>query len=401
MPSDPSPAPAAAATSNGAHHSSTLKDVVAAPTAISTIDGTAGRLIYRGYSIEDLANGASFEETVYLLWEGELPNASQLRAFRERLAAGRALPSVLFEHLRLVPKDAHPLVVLRSGISLLALYDPDAESMEPAKTRAKAERLLGQTATLVASWARLRRDQEPVAPRPDLRTAANLLWMLNGEEADELATHAMDVALTLHAEHEFNASTFAARVAAGTYVDIHSAVVAALATLKGPRHGGANEDVIEMIEEIGDPARAEAWTRERLARYHAASREQRADPHLRFPGMGHAVYKTLDPRAKQLRALAAQVAEARGVKGIAEIQETVRQLVTDDLHINPNVDYYSAGLYHALGIPSDLFTSIFAIARMAGYVAHIEEQLRGGRLIRPRGEYTGPPERPLVPLNER
>jgi citrate synthase len=225
--------------------------------------------------------------------------------------------------------------------------------------------------------------------------------MLFGKEPDELTSHAMDVALTLHAEHEFNASSFAARVAAGTYVDLHSAMVAALAALKGPRHGGANEDVIEMIEEIGSPERAEPWARDRLQRYQSATREERANPSLRFPGFGHAVYKTWDPRARILKKLAAEVAESRGVHGIAEIQESVRQVVTDGLGLNPNVDYYSAGLYHSLGIPSDLFTSIFATARTAGYVAHIEEQLQGGRLIRPRGEYVGPAERKLIPLAER
>jgi len=394
---------AAPATSGsaGAPASGTLKGVVAAPTAISTIDGVAGRLIYRGYAIEELAAGATFEETTYLLWEGELPTAAQLAAFRDRLAAGRALPPVLIEHLRLIPREAHPLAVLRSGVSLLSHYDADAESMAPAATRAKAERLLGQVAALVAAWARLRDAREPVSPRADLNTAANFLWMLTGDEPDDLAAHAMDVAFTLQAEHEFNASSFVARVAAGTYVDLHAAIAAALAALKGPRHGGANQDVIEMVEEIGDAGRAAPWARERLARYSAATRDERADPKLRFPGMGHAVYKTWDPRARQLRSLAAQVAEARGVRDIAEIQETVRAIVTEALGINPNVDYYSAGLYHALGIPSDLFTSIFAIARTAGYVAHIEEQLRDGRLIRPRGEYTGPAERPFVPLEAR
>jgi citrate synthase len=383
------------------HVTGTLKGVIAAPTAICTIDGTAGKLIYRGYSIEDLAAGATFEETVYLLWDGELPNAAQLDAFRARLIAGRALPPQLVDQLRLLPRDAAPLAVLRSGVSLLAHYDPDSESMEPARTRAKAERLLGQVANLVAAWSHIRKGEPPVEPRSDLQSAANFLWMLTGKEPDDLSAHAIDVALTLHAEHEFNASSFTARVVAGTYVDLHSALTAALAALKGPRHGGANEDVIEMVEEIGDPGRAEGWARDRLARYHAASHEERANPSLRFPGMGHAVYRTVDPRARVLRVLAAQVAEAHEVKGIAEIQETVQQTVSKDLGIFVNVDYYSAGLYHALGIPSDLFTSIFGFSRTAGWVAHIEEQLREGRLIRPRGEYTGPMDRTFVPLAER
>ena len=388
-----------AAASSGAAGS--LKGVVAAPTAICTIDGQQGKLIYRGYSIEDLAEHVTFEETTYLLWEGELPTKAQLEAFNARLSKNRELPPVLYQHLRLFPSHAHPLAALRTGVSLLHLYDEHAESMDMANIRRIGEALLSQIPTIVAARARLREGKEPVAPRPDLSTAANFLYMLWDKEPDAQTAHAMDVALTLHAEHEFNASSFTARVAAGTYVDLYSAMVAALASLKGPRHGGANEDVIEMVREIGDPAKADAFARDRLARYKAASREERASPQLRFPGFGHAVYKTLDPRARVLQKLAAEVADAHGVKGIAEIQASVRAVVKEGLGLDPNVDYYSAGLYYSLGIPTDLYTSIFAIARTAGYVAHIEEQLTGGRLIRPLGEYTGPRDRTVVPLEQR
>jgi 2-methylcitrate synthase len=391
-PTQSKPAPGAAGS---------LKDVIAAPTAICTIDGLAGKLIYRGYTIEDLAEHTTFDEVVYLLWEGDLPNRQQLDAFTKRLSASRGVDPVILEHLRMIPKDAHPLAALRSGVSLLAHSDPDGESMDPARTRAKAERLIGQVPTIVTARARMREGKEPIPPRPDLPPAANFLWMLFGTEPDEVTAHAMDVAFILHAEHEFNASSFAARVAAGTYVDIHSCMVAALSALKGPRHGGANEDVIEMIEEVGSPDRAEAWARDRLQRYLSASREERARPELRFPGMGHAVYKTWDPRARILQKLAASVAERVGEGWIAEIQEKVRTVAAEGLGLNPNVDYYSAGLYHALRIPIDLFTSIFATARTAGYVAHIEEQLKGGRLIRPRGEYTGPAERNVKPIDQR
>jgi len=390
----PTPKPAQAAAGS-------LKDVIAAPTAICTIDGIEGKLIYRGYSIEDLAANTTFEEVVYLLWEGDLPNKQQLDAFSARLTEGRALPSVVLDHMRMIPADAHPLAALRSGVSLLAHSDPQSESMDPKATRAKAERLLGQVPTIVCARARLRNGEEPISPRTDLPAASNFLWMLFGKEPDEVTAHAMDVAFILHAEHEFNASSFAARVAAGTYVDLHSSMVAAIATLKGPRHGGANEDVIEMIEEVGSAAKAEAWARDRLQRYLSASREERAKPELRFPGMGHAVYKTWDPRARILQKLAGEVANLHGEGWIAEIQETVRTVAAEGLGLNPNVDYYSAGLYHALGIPSDIFTSIFATARTAGYVAHIEEQLGGGRLIRPRGEYTGPRDRKSVPIADR
>jgi citrate synthase len=378
-----------------------LKDVVAAPTAICTIDGIEGKLIYRGYQIEDLAAHTTYEEVVYLLWEGDLPNQKQLDEFKDVLAKGRGLPPVVVEHLRMLPADAHPLAALRTGVSLLAHYDPQSESMDPKATRAKAERLLGQVPNIVAARARLREGNEPIEPRADLPAASNFLWMLFGKEPDELTAHAMDVAFLLHAEHEFNASSFVARVAAGTYVDLHSSMVAALAALKGPRHGGANEDVIEMIEEVGSPDKAEAWARDRLKRYQSASRDERAKPELRFPGMGHAVYKTWDPRARILKTLAGEVANLHGEGWIAEIQETVRQVAAEGLGLNPNVDYYSAGLYHALGIPSDIFTSIFGTARTAGYVAHIEEQLKGGRLIRPRAEYTGPLDRTVVPIAQR
>jgi citrate synthase len=378
-----------------------LKGVVAAPTSVCTIDGTAGKLIYRGYLIEDLAAHTTFEEVVYLLWESELPTSAQLEQFTKRLATGRSLPDALYEHLRLIPNDAAPLAVLRSCVSLLAHYDPEGESMAPKDTRAKAERLLGQVPTIVTARARMREGKEPVPPRPDLPAASNFLWMLFGEEPDALAAHAMDVALTLHAEHEFNASSFAARVTAGTYVDLHSCLTAALAALKGPRHGGANEDVIEMIQVIGSPERAEPWARDRLQRYQSASKEERANPELRFPGFGHAVYRVWDPRARILQKLATEVADSRGVKGIAEIQESVVKVVTEGLGLNPNVDYFSAGLYYSLGIPSELYTSIFATSRVAGWVAHIEEQLNGGRLIRPRGEYTGPAEREVVPISKR
>jgi citrate synthase len=378
-----------------------LKDVIAAPTSICTIDGIEGKLIYRGYSIEDLAANTTFEEVVYLLWEGDLPNKQQLDAFSARLTQGRALPAVVLDQLRMIPADAHPLAALRSGVSLLAHNDPQSESMDPTATRAKAERLQGQVPTIVCARARLRNSEEPIPPRADLPAAANFLWMLFGKEPDEITAHAMDVAFILHAEHEFNASSFAARVAAGTYVDLHSSMVAAIATLKGPRHGGANQDVIDMIEEVGSAAKAEEWARDRLQRYLSASREERAKPELRFPGMGHAVYKTWDPRARILQKLAGEVANLHGEGWIAEIQETVRMVAAEGLGLNPNVDYYSAGLYHSLGIPSDIFTSIFATARTAGYVAHIEEQLSGGRLTRPRGEYTGPRDRKVVPIAER
>lgn len=378
-----------------------LKDVVAAPTAICTIDGTEGRLVYRGYQIEDLAEHTTFEEVVYLLWEGDLPNRQQLDSFTRRLASGRTVPDAVLDGLRLIPPTAHPLAVLRTGVSLLSHSDPDAESMEHSATRAKAERLLGQVPTIVTAAARMRAGQEPIAPRDDLGAAANFLWMLFGKEPDPTTAHAMDVAFTLHAEHEFNASSFAARVAAGTYVDIHSSMVAALAALKGPRHGGANEDVIEMVQEVGTADNAEPWAKARLQRYLSASREERARPELRFPGMGHAVYKTWDPRARILKELASDVAAQHGQEWIAQIQETVRGVAADGLGLNPNVDYYSAGLYFALGIPIELFTSIFATSRTAGWVAHIEEQLKGGRLIRPRGEYTGPRDRTVVPLAQR
>jgi citrate synthase len=378
-----------------------LRDVPAAPTKVSAINGALGQLSFRGYSIDDLATRASYEETAYLLWEGELPTVAQLQSFRQRLAGYRALPPVLIEQLSLIPPTAHPLAVVRSAVSLLGHLDPESESMDPAATRRKAERLLAQVPTIVAAWSRLREDKHPIHPRPELNTAANFLWMLWGKEPDPLAVETMDVALTLHAEHDFAASTFVALVAAGTYTDLHSIIAGAFAALKGPRHGGANQDVIEMVEEIGSADRAEEWTRARLAKRAAVSSNERLDPKLRFPGFGHAVYKTLDPRAVHLRRLSQRLSADRG-KDIGAIQETVRQLVESELHFYPNVDYYSAAAYYALGIPSDLYTSIFAMSRVAGLVAHTEEQLYGGgRLIRPTSEYVGPAAREWVPLSNR
>ena len=292
----------------------------------------------------------------------------------------------------MLPDNSHPLAALRSGVSLLAHSDPDSESMDPqgdARQGGAAARPGADDRHRAGAPARGRGAGR--AARPELPPATNFLWMLFGKEPDELTAHAMDVAFILHAEHEFNASSFAARVAAGTYVDLHSSMTAAIATLKGPRHGGANEDVIEMIEEIGSPDKAEAWARDRLQRYLSASREERARPELRFPGMGHAVYKTWDPRARILQKLAGEVAERVGEGWIAEIQEKVRDVAAEGLGLNPNVDYYSAGLYHSLGIPPGPVHQHLRHARARpGTWRTSKSSSRVADLIRPRGEYTGP-----------
>jgi 2-methylcitrate synthase len=376
-----------------------LAGVIAGHTAIATVGKEGKGLTYRGYSIHDLAEHSTFEEVAYLLIYGRLPKQPELDEYKLKLRGMRGLPAPLKTVLELIPRSTHPMDVMRTGCSMLGTLEPEGPGHDQV---AVANRLTACFSAMLLYWHHFHTDGHRIdTETDDDSTAGHFLHLLHGKKPDELHRRAIDVSLILYAEHEFNASSFAARVTAGTYVDVHSCLTAALAALKGPRHGGANEDVIQMIQEIGSPERAESWARDRLQRYQSASKEERANPDLRFPGFGHAVYRVWDPRARILQKLAAEVANSRGVHGIAEIQDSVVKVVSEGLGLNPNVDYFSAGLYYSLGIPSELYTSIFATARVAGWVAHIEEQLTGGRLIRPRGEYTGPPERKLVPLAQR
>jgi len=368
-----------------------LEDVVVSTSEICFIDGHEGRLVYRGYDIDDLVEHSSFEEVVYLLWHGALPTRKELAGHVKALAgtANRRLPPKLVAMLRTLPRKTTPMEVLRTGVSALSAFDPDAGDNSREATVRKAIRLTAQMPTLVAAWERIRGGKPPVGPNPRLSLAANFLSMMTGKKPTDLATKTFDVALILHADHEFNASTFAARVTAATLSDLHSAVVAAIGALKGPLHGGANEQVMRMAEKIQTPARADGWIRKALA------------DKARVMGFGHRVYRVEDPRAKHLRRLAAELGRQTGNTSYVEILDTVGRIVTEEKKIYPNVDLYSGAAYTSMGIPTDQFTPIFAISRVAGWAAHVLEQHAHNRLIRPRSEYTGPTRASYVPVDRR
>jgi 2-methylcitrate synthase len=372
-----------------------LRNVVAGQSAISTIDGQRGILSYRGIDIHELAEHASFEETVFLLHEDRLPTAAELAQLSEAMAGERGVPEPVLALLRSLPPGTHPMAALRTAVSALGAYDPDAGSEDAAARRRLALRLVAQTATLVAAIERARHRLPLPEPDRALGHAGNFLYMLTGQRPQPEAEKALDVALVLHADHEFNASTFAARVAVATRADLHSAIVAAIATLKGPSHGGANEDVLLMLREIGDPAKAEAFVESRLGRRDTLSRQQRTDPKSRVPGFGHRVYRVDDARARVLRGMARGMAEATGRTQLFEVAEAVYAAVTTRTGLPVNVDFFSAVVYDALGIPPDFCTSIFAVGRVAGWCAHIMEQYADNRLIRPRADYIGLPARAL------
>jgi len=368
-----------------------LEDVVVSTTEICFIDGHKGRLVYRGYDVDDLVAHASFEEVVFLLFHGRLPNRKEAEANQKALssAANRKLPPKLIAMLRQLPKKTTPMEALRTGVSALSAFDPDAADNSHEATLRKSIRLTAQLPTLVAAWERIRRGKAPVAPNPKLSLAANFLYMINGKKPTELAAKTFDVALILHADHEFNASTFAARVTAATLSDVHSAVVSGIGALKGPLHGGANEQVMLMVQKIKDPAKAEAWIRRAIA------------DKMRIMGFGHRVYRVEDPRAKHLRRLALELGKQAGSTANVEILGTVARVVSSEKHIFPNVDLFSGAAYASMGIPTDQFTPIFAMSRVAGWAAHVLEQHGNNRLIRPRGEYTGAIDLKYVPLANR
>ena len=366
-----------------------LEDAVVATSEICFIDGKEGRLLYRGYDIDDLAAHSSFEEVVYLLWNGALPTKKELDRHVQALAAARRLPPKLHAILKSLPRKTTPMEVLRTGVSALSAFDPDAADNSREATLRKAIRLTAQMPTLVAAWERIRRGKDPVSPTPRLSLAANFLYMLSGKKPDDLAVKTFDVALILHADHEFNASTFAARVTAATLSDLHSAVTSAIGALKGPLHGGANEQVMLMVEKIKDPAKAEAWIRKALA------------DKARIMGFGHRVYRVEDPRAKHLQRLATELGRRAGSTANVEILNTVARVIVEEKHLYPNVDLFSGAAYAAMGIPTDQFTPIFAMSRVAGWSAHVLEQHANNRLIRPRAEYTGLTRATYVPIQQR
>jgi citrate synthase len=367
-----------------------LEGVVVARTRLGRIDGEAGTLQYTGYPIEELAEKTTFEEVCYLLWHGKLPNESELAAMRQELAASYALPGEVLDIVRAAPPDAHPMAVLRTAVSALGLHDPEADDMSREANLRKALRLTARLPTITAATARLRRHEEPVAPRPDLGIAANLLYMMTGLEPDGREARTMDVALILHAEHGLNASTFSGRVTIATLSDLYSAVTSAVGTLKGPLHGGANERVMAMLRDVGEAENAEGWVHDALGR---------GD---KIMGFGHRVYRALDPRAPILRGLGENLGSSKWFA----VSDAVREAVRADMDargrkIYANVDFYSASVYDKLGIPTRFFTNIFACARIAGWTAHILEQLEDNRLIRPTAEYVGPDLRSVEPMEQR
>ena len=369
-----------------------LEDAVATSSAICFIDGDRGVLAYCGYDIHDLARHATFEEVCYLLWHRRLPTRAELGDLQSELAAARRLPEPVLRLARTLP-PGNMMDVLRTLTSALSHYDPDTLDQSPHANDRKAVRLTAQISSLVAAMGQMQRGGSPIDPDPVLGHAANFLYMLTGERPSGLATRAFDVALVLHADHELNASTFAARVAAATLTDIHSAVVAAIGTLKGPLHGGANADVMRLLLEIGPEGpveKAEAAVRAKLARKD------------KIPGFGHRVYHTEDPRATHLRQMSRDLGKRAGMPIWFDMSERIEALVKSEKKLNPNVDFYSASTYYALGIHLDLFTPIFAVSRISGWTAHILEQYGNNRLIRPRAEYVGPeyPQR-YLPLEQR
>ncbi|HEX6937883.1 MAG TPA: citrate synthase [Longimicrobiales bacterium] len=371
-----------------------LEGVVVAETRLSKIYGEEGRLIYSGYEIEDLAENTTFEEVCHLLWYGALPNRRQLDALRSQLAAERTVHPDLIQLLRMLPADTHPMAALRTAASALASYDPESEDMSREANLRKAIRITAKLPTLTAAFDRLRRGKEPVEPRSDLSHAANFLYMLHGAEPGELEARIIDAALILHAEHGMNASTFSARVTVATLSDMHSGVTSAIGTLKGPLHGGANERVMRMLQEIGEPDNVEGWIRSAL------------DRKERIMGFGHRVYRALDPRAPILKRLAEELSGRGGNTKWLEISERIQSVMAEEMErrgkkVYPNVDFFSASVYYTLGIPTDLFTNVFACARAAGWTAHIIEQYEDNRLIRPKAEYVGPMGLTVRPIDER
>lgn len=365
-----------------------LEGVVATQTSISSI--IDDQLTYVGYRIDDLAENASFEEVIYLLWHLELPTAAELDEFKKDIAQNMNVPDQLIDHLRSYDlSTVHPMAALRSAISILGLFDSEADVIEKEVDMQKAIRLQAKIATTVATFARIRQGKQPVQPKTDLSYAANLLYMLNGEEAEDIEIEAMNKALVLHADHELNASTFTARVCVATLSDMYSGVTAAIGALKGPLHGGANERVMKMLTDIGEEDNAIPYIKKAL------------DNKEKIMGMGHRVYRHGDPRAKHLKEMSRKLTKLTGQEKWYNMSVTIEDYIKEHKGLPANVDFYSASVYHSMGIDHDLFTPIFAVSRLSGWIAHILEQYENNRLIRPRAEYIGPNTQEYIPLNDR
>ena len=356
-----------------------LEGVIAGESEICYIDGYQGILSYRGYNIHTLADQAGFEEVIFLLWNGWLPKQSELDQLRKDLAAARGVPGPVLDFLRGVPK-ANAMDALRTAVSMLSLYDSEAQDMSAEANYRKAVRLMSRTPGIVTAFDRYRRGEELVADDPALGFSANFLYTLTGKRPDDVMEHAFDVAMILHADHELNASTFAGRVIAATLSDIYSSITGAIGALKGPLHGGANQDVIRLLLTLGDEDEAAERVQNTLAKK------------VKIPGFGHRVYRTEDPRATHLRVLSEELGKRTGHEKLYRMSKRMEETVMAEKHLNPNVDFYSASTYYSLGIPDDLFTPVFAMSRMSGWTAHVMEQYRNNRLIRPRAEYKGKPD---------
>ena len=388
-----SPTPTTKSASNGASKPAPkgLADVVALDSGISSIDGQAGTLLYRGYSIEDLAANASFEEVAYLLWNDDLPTQAELDGLKAQLAAERAVSPDVIDHLRHhTPADSNPMAVLRTVVSMLAHHDAEADDHDRDADVRTAIRLTAKMPTVVAAFDRIRKGLDPIAPTGEGSAAAEFLRMLTGEEPGPSAEAIMDAALVLHAEHGLNASTFAARVIGATMSDMYSAVAGAIGALKGPLHGGANIRVMSMLLEIDEGQQS---TEDYVAAKLAAKEK--------IMGIGHRVYRTLDPRATILRDMLEDLSDEKGDRKWLEMSDAIRQTVLDQKGLNANVDFYSASVYYLLGIERDLYTPIFALSRITGWTAHLLEQWADNRLIRPRAGYNGPTGRTVQPIAER
>ena len=367
-----------------------LEGVVALDTDVSFIDGQQGGLIYRGYDIRDLATNATFEEVAYLLWNGELPKQTQLDELNEQLQAERDLPPMIIDLLRQTPEDANPMAALRTAVSALALFDREADDMSHEANYRKSLRLQARVPTIIAAFDRLRKGKEPVAPRKEKSLAFEFLYMLNGEEPGAAAERTFDVCLVLHAEHGLNASTFTGRVIGSTLSDVYSAITGAIGALKGPLHGGANQEVMKMLLELDQSGRDPAgYVEEKLAKKE------------RVMGFGHRVYKTVDPRAVILREMVEDLSNETDSRKWFEIGSAIMQKMEAEKKLYPNVDFFSASVYYMLGIDIDLYTPIFALSRTSGWTAHLLEQWEDNRLIRPRAEYVGPRGKSVQSISQR
>lgn len=367
-----------------------LRGVVAAQSSIGDVDGENGVLIYQGYDIHDLAAHSTFEEVIYLLWHGQLPKKDELDQLKKELAANSAVPEETISLMRQFPKDADPMDVLRTAVSTLDFYDKEGHNVASREACVNtAVKLTAQLPAIVAAWERIRNGKEPLAPKPENNIATNFLYMMKGEMPSGEDARLFDVCLMLHADHELNASTFTTRVVAGTLADMYGSVVAGIAALSGPLHGGANTNVMKMLLEIGDMDRVDAYIADALA------------AKKKIMGIGHAVYKTEDPRATHLRQFSKQVGERAGNTKWYEMSRKIEDIMMREKGMHPNVDFYSASTYYMMGIPLDQYTPIFAVSRISGWTGHILEQYAHNKLIRPRAEYIGGRGLKYVPIDER